>query len=90
MYFLHNFVFDGPFSTRFIHAPQAPYLGPWAGSTMGYTGMIRDDPYIKKNLDFLNIQFYNQGAGLYDSYEGLKCVYKISKINKKTCFFSKN
>jgi len=49
------------------HAPQAPYLGTWAGPAMGYTAVYRQIPQA---IDFLNIQFYNQG-NLYSSYETL-------------------
>merc|ERR1711974_68635 len=50
------------------HAPQAPYLGTWAGSSLGYTGLVSDGAI---DVDFLNIQFYNQGSGLYTTYDNL-------------------
>lgn len=50
------------------HAPQAPYLGEWAGASLGYTGLIAQQ---NLDIDFMNIQFYNQGAGLYTTYDNL-------------------
>ena len=48
------------------HAPQAPYLGSWAGNDLGYTGILSRG---ELDVDFLNIQFYNQGA--YETYYSL-------------------
>jgi len=55
------------------HAPQGPYFGPvgstntWAGVTGGYTGVY----YYATNIDFFNVQFYNQGPSCYTDYNGL-------------------
>ncbi len=54
------------------HAPQAPYLsvpgsqGTWAGTTGGYTAVFQAG-----NVDFLNIQYYNQGSGCYQTYDDI-------------------
>eukprot|EP01062_Namystynia_karyoxenos_P006802 TRINITY_DN12379_c3_g1_i1.p1 TRINITY_DN12379_c3_g1~~TRINITY_DN12379_c3_g1_i1.p1 ORF type:complete len:711 (+),score=255.39 TRINITY_DN12379_c3_g1_i1:83-2134(+) len=51
------------------HAPQAPYFGSWAGDAAGsYVGVEKKS---QGAVDFYNIQFYNQGAGLYTSYDTL-------------------
>lgn len=52
------------------HAPQAPYLSTWAGNQLGYVEVYRQ----AQDIDFLNIQYYNQG-GAYNSFETifLKC-----------------
>jgi len=56
-------------SERLIsHAPQAPYLGTWAGEGLGYTRVMNQYPEL---IDFLNIQFYNQGATQYVTYSSL-------------------
>jgi len=58
-------------STRAIsHAPQAPYFGPkggnaWTGPTGGYTSIEQ-----QTDIDFYNVQFYNQGAQCYTDYAG--------------------
>jgi len=59
---------------RYIsHAPQAPYFGAvgaagmWPGATGGYTAVYAGAPHI----DFLNVQFYNQGATCYTTETGL-------------------
>ena len=46
------------------HAPQAPYFGPiggasWVGPSGGYTAVWRA---AAGDLDWLNVQFYNQGS----------------------------
>eukprot|EP01118_Nematostelium_gracile_P012493 TRINITY_DN4565_c0_g1_i1.p1 TRINITY_DN4565_c0_g1~~TRINITY_DN4565_c0_g1_i1.p1 ORF type:complete len:341 (-),score=61.58 TRINITY_DN4565_c0_g1_i1:40-960(-) len=52
------------------HAPQAPYFGPigdsstWVGISGGYSGVYAQAPTI----DFLSVQFYNQGADCYNSF----------------------
>jgi len=54
------------------HAPQGPYFGKvgdstsWVGPLGGYTA-------VEKNtqVDFYNVQFYNQGATCYTTYESL-------------------
>uniref|UniRef100_A0A7S1NGW1 GH18 domain-containing protein n=1 Tax=Eutreptiella gymnastica TaxID=73025 RepID=A0A7S1NGW1_9EUGL len=52
---------------RFIsHAPQAPYFGVWAGDRLGYVEIMRQ---AGDDIDFLNVQYYNQGAGVYETYE---------------------
>jgi len=54
------------------HAPQGPYFGrvgdttSWAGSLGGYTAVEK-----ACKVDFYNVQFYNQGATCYTTYEGL-------------------
>lgn len=58
------------------HAPQAPYFGPvggsgnvwWPGPTGGYTGVMAQ---AGNAIDFLNVQFYNQGGSCYTTYTGL-------------------
>lgn len=50
------------------HAPQAPYLGTWAGEGLGYTRVMNQYPEL---IDFLNVQFYNQGANQYVTYSSL-------------------
>jgi chitinase len=54
------------------HAPQGPYFGKigdsssWAGALGGYTAIEK-----ATQVDFYNVQFYNQGATCYTTYEGL-------------------
>jgi len=53
------------------HAPQAPYFGPigedtWVGPTGGYTGVWK----ATKSIDWLNVQFYDQGS-CYTSFTSL-------------------
>jgi len=54
------------------HAPQAPYFGAeggsgqWTGPSGGYTAIEK-----RTNIDFYNVQFYNQGASCYTDYNGL-------------------
>jgi len=50
------------------HAPQGPYLGSWAGPSLGYTFVMTNHLGL---IDFLNIQFYNQGSDQYVDYSGL-------------------
>lgn len=59
------------------HAPQAPYFGrvgstvgnAWTGTSGGFTAVWqRAGP---NNIDFLNVQFYNQGPTCYTTYAGL-------------------
>ena len=38
------------------HAPQAPYLGTWAGPGFGYTELMKDPSC---EIDFVSIQFYS-------------------------------
>jgi chitinase len=54
------------------HAPQAPYFGPsggslWTGATGGYTEIEKRT----NNINFYNLQFYNQGTDCYVDYDGL-------------------
>jgi len=50
------------------HAPQAPYIGKvgssrsWVGSLGGYSAVFTSSGQI----DFLNVQFYNQGNNYYN------------------------
>lgn len=54
------------------HAPQAPYLsvpgaqGTWPGPTGGYAAV-----FLAGNVDWLNVQYYNQGASCYQNYQGI-------------------
>eukprot|EP01097_Dermamoeba_algensis_P006520 TRINITY_DN4084_c0_g1_i1.p1 TRINITY_DN4084_c0_g1~~TRINITY_DN4084_c0_g1_i1.p1 ORF type:complete len:338 (-),score=82.88 TRINITY_DN4084_c0_g1_i1:336-1349(-) len=51
------------------HAPQAPYLSPWAGDQRGYIEIYNR---VGDSIDFFNIQFYNQGASTpYDTFQTL-------------------
>ena len=59
------------------HAPQAPYFGPinpddssewWTGSLGGYSQVYKDN---HEDIDWFNIQFYNQGTTMYVDYNGL-------------------
>lgn len=56
------------------HAPQAPYLSQpghdntWAGKLGGYVKVFDDAKKNGGHIDFLNVQFYNQGNAYY-SYE---------------------
>ena len=73
---MQQFIIDGTQACRQIignkklisHAPQAPYLGDWAGSTLGYVEVFNKMPNL---IDFVSIQFYNQGAQYYTTYENL-------------------
>jgi chitinase len=54
------------------HAPQAPYFGAvgssgWTGPSGGYTTIESRT----SNIDFYNVQFYNQGLNCYTDYNGL-------------------
>merc|ERR1712173_322688 len=42
--------------------------GEWAGPSLGYTEVLASPENV---IDFVNIQFYNQGAGEYESYTSL-------------------
>ena len=55
-----------PENSIISHAPQAPYLGSWAGDDLGYTGILSRG---ELDVDFLNVQFYNQGA--HETYQSL-------------------
>merc|ERR1711934_476084 len=55
-----------PAGSLISHAPMAPYLGTYAGSTRGYAGIMKSNTL---DVDFLNIQFYNQNS--YTSYDNL-------------------
>lgn len=56
------------------HAPQAPYLsqpghtGTWAGELGGYVKVFNDAKNNGGYIDYLNVQFYNQGNAYY-SYD---------------------
>jgi hypothetical protein len=66
-----------PTPTYISHAPQVPYFGPvggssleyWAGALGGYTSVYLALP--SGSIDFFNMQFYNQGGGMYVDYAGL-------------------
>ena len=50
-------------------APVGPYLGAWTREdTYGFTELLKDP---NTNCDFVNIQYYNQGAPFYNSYDNL-------------------
>jgi len=62
-------------SAIITHAPQAPYFGKvgggsnsntWTGSSGGYTAI-----YEQTSINYLLVQFYNQGSSCYTTYEGL-------------------
>mmetsp|Transcript_10953 Transcript_10953/g.21740 ORF Transcript_10953/g.21740 Transcript_10953/m.21740 type:complete len:1383 (+) Transcript_10953:208-4356(+) len=56
------------------HAPQAPYLGAWAcgGATVGCLfGYVEVYKRAQGAIDWLNIQYYNQGQGVYTTYDDL-------------------
>ena len=63
---IFDFCFILPAGSIISHAPQAPYLGSWAGDDLGYTGILSRG---ELDVDFLNIQFYNQGA--HETYHSL-------------------
>jgi len=48
------------------HAPLGPYLATWAGPERGYVEIYNR---ASEAIDYLFIQYYNQGEGVYDSYE---------------------
>ena len=58
------------------HAPQAPYFGPinpddpsqwWTESLGGYSTVYKNNT----DIDWFNIQFYNQGTTMYVDYDSL-------------------
>lgn len=52
-------------STSIIsHAPQAPYFSPGLYPKNAY---LTVDQSVGSMIDFYNVQFYNQGVGMYDS-----------------------
>lgn len=73
---MQSFIYDVSMECRRImgpnrlisHAPQAPYFGDWAGPSLGYTQVMKEYPDL---IDFVNVQFYNQGVNYYDTYENL-------------------
>lgn len=73
---MQQFIIDGTMACRNIigvnkfiaHAPQGPYMGEWAGSSLGYTQVFKQFPNL---IDFISVQFYNQGSQYYDTYENL-------------------
>lgn len=50
------------------HAPQAPYFGVGAYPKGGYLAV---DKAVGSMIDFYNIQFYNQGKGMYETPQNL-------------------
>eukprot|EP01004_Peranema_trichophorum_P005373 NODE_4232_length_1203_cov_48.340741_g3732_i0.p1 GENE.NODE_4232_length_1203_cov_48.340741_g3732_i0~~NODE_4232_length_1203_cov_48.340741_g3732_i0.p1 ORF type:complete len:338 (+),score=68.79 NODE_4232_length_1203_cov_48.340741_g3732_i0:48-1016(+) len=62
----------GP-SAYLTHAPQAPYLGEWAGPNRGYVQVYKQ---LNGDIDWFNLQFYNQGEGCYSTYDTLFKSYK--------------
>jgi len=59
------------------HAPQAPYLsqigsqGSWAGSRGGYVEVFNSAAANGGRINFLNVQFYNQGTSNYADYDSI-------------------
>jgi chitinase len=51
------------------HAPQAPYFSGKAVYPKG--AYITVDQTVGDLIDFYNVQFYNQGKGIYDTPQGL-------------------
>ena len=54
------------------HAPQSPYMGPGADvalSVPGYSNQAGGVLAGTTNIDWLNIQFYNQGPGSSETYQ---------------------
>ena len=48
-------------------APQGPYFATWTRDPeLGYTALMKDDSL---KIDFVNIQFYNQGDKFYTTYD---------------------
>jgi chitinase len=50
------------------HAPQSPYFSPGLYPKNAY---LTVDQQVGNMISFYNIQFYNQGVGMYDSAVGL-------------------
>merc|ERR1712110_627597 len=48
--------------------PQGPYMGDWAGPSYGYTDVFVRYPDL---IDFISVQFYNQGTEYYNTYDNL-------------------
>eukprot|EP00484_Ammonia_sp_Unknown_P001358 CAMPEP_0197022432 /NCGR_PEP_ID=MMETSP1384-20130603/3314_1 /TAXON_ID=29189 /ORGANISM="Ammonia sp." /LENGTH=570 /DNA_ID=CAMNT_0042450477 /DNA_START=78 /DNA_END=1790 /DNA_ORIENTATION=+ len=55
------------------HAPQAPYMGASSGNSNIYTGggYLAVHQSCGSNIDWYNVQFYNQGSTAYDTYDEL-------------------
>ncbi len=63
-----------PAGSIITHAPQAPYFAPYIqGSTSLYPkgAYLTVDQQVGSLIDFYNVQFYNQGKGVYDTAAGL-------------------
>lgn len=58
------------------HAPQAPYFkNSWTGNSGGYSDVYAQ---VGAQINWFNVQFYNQGPTCYTSYESL---FTQSNIN---------
>jgi hypothetical protein len=58
-----------PANAIITHAPQAPYFG--GKSLYPNNAYLAIDQAVGSMIQFYNIQFYNQGVGIYDTAEGL-------------------
>jgi chitinase len=58
-----------PTGSIITHAPQAPYFSGKALYPKG--GYMTVDQTVGSMIDFYNVQFYNQGVGIYDTPQGL-------------------
>lgn len=58
-----------PAGSIITHAPQAPYFSGKALYPQG--GYLQVDVEVGSMIDFYNVQFYNQGVGIYDSAHSL-------------------
>lgn len=58
-----------PADAIITHAPQAPYFG--GVSLYPNNAYLAIDQAVGSMINFYNIQFYNQGVGLYDTAQGL-------------------
>src|SRR5205823_826859 len=50
------------------HAPQAPYFGSLSGFASGYNQVNID---VGADINWYNIQYYNQGISTYNTYQDL-------------------
>ena len=48
------------------HAPMGPYASTWAGSGSGYVNWMLEN---QDDVDFISLQYYNQGAQAYNNYQ---------------------
>lgn len=57
-----------PAGSIITHAPQSPYFSPGLYPKNAY---LTVDQQVGSMISFYNVQFYNQGVGMYDSAQGL-------------------